>query len=50
VTTPCQTPRPGPDYWSWRCLVCDLPIRAHDGWWMRLLRALRARVGKGCSE
>lgn len=28
-------PRPGPQYWNWRCLVCSEPVNQHAGFWAR---------------
>lgn len=36
-----HTPKPGPGYWDWRCLVCDAAVDAHPSWWRRALRRLR---------
>jgi len=33
-------PAPGPDYWAWRCLICDQPVSEHPG----LLRRLWSRL------
>lgn len=38
-----HTPRPGPDHYDWRCLVCDGPVSGHPGLLKRLWRRWRNR-------
>jgi hypothetical protein len=30
-----HAPRPGPQYWDWRCLVCSQRVDDHAGLWAR---------------
>lgn len=36
-------PVPGPDYWSWRCLVCSEAVDDHAGFLRRWLHRRRVR-------
>ena len=38
-------PRPGPQYWDWRCLLCGEPVAHHPNLRHRTLARLRARFG-----
>lgn len=30
-----HAPQPGPQHWSWRCLVCSEAVSDHAGWFAR---------------
>lgn len=38
--THSHQPVPGPDYWSWRCLVCSEPVDNHEPWWRRMFHKI----------
>jgi len=35
-----HTPRPGPQYWDFKCLECDEPVSAHAPLWLRIARKI----------
>jgi hypothetical protein len=44
MSVPCSSPRPGPLYWDWRCLICSFAISEHDSLTTRLAQRLMRAI------